>query len=93
MVAVNYWANFTVGRASFHALSLLRGIKWPRGYYEDRHRDLNAALLQTELWFDLYQQLSGVVFGPVGALGDAQTPLWVQQPKKDYGAGLRFAVD
>lgn len=69
------------------------GTKWRRGYYEGRYRDLNATLLQTELRFALYQQLGGVVFGRVGALGDAQTLLRVQQPKGDYGAGLRFAVN
>ena len=92
-VAVNYWASFTTGVAPFNALSLLGGTRRMRGYYEGRYRDQNAALLQTELRFDVYRRLGGVVFGSVGTLGDAQTVLRGQQPKGAYGAGLRFTVN
>ncbi len=64
-----------------------------RGYYEGRFRDQNVALLQSEVRFDLYKRLGGVVFGAVGVLGDNQMLLRPDDPKVAYGAGLRFTVN
>ena len=93
IVAINYFAGFTVGVAPFNALSLLGGTKRLRGYYEGRYRDRNAALLQTELRFDVYRRLGAVVFGGVGTLGDDQALLRLHKPKGAYGAGLRFTIN
>ncbi|MFD1470212.1 BamA/TamA family outer membrane protein [Hymenobacter caeli] len=93
VLAVNYFGSFTVGTAPFNALSLLGGPRRLRGYYEGRYRDQNAALVQAELRFDVYQRLGAVVFGGVGALGDAQALLRLNEPKGAYGAGLRFTAN
>lgn len=93
ILAVNYFVSFTSGEAPFNALSLLGGTKRMRGYYEGRYRDQNVALLQSELRFDLYKRLGGVVFGSAGILGDAQSWLRVNEPKVAYGAGLRFTMN
>ncbi|GAA4346152.1 BamA/TamA family outer membrane protein [Hymenobacter saemangeumensis] len=93
VLAANYWASFTTGVAPFNALSLLGGTRRMRGYYEGRYRDQNAALLQTELRFDVYRRLGGVLFGSVGTLGDDDALLRLHQPKAAYGAGLRFTIN
>lgn len=93
VLALNYFASFTVGTAPFNALSQLGGGRRMRGYYAGRFRDQNAALLQSELRFDVYRRLGAVVFGAVGTLGDAQTPLRLTAPKAAYGAGLRFTFN
>ena len=93
VLAVNYFASFTAGVAPFNAMSLLGGTKRMRGYYEGRYRDKNAALLQTELRFDIYKRLGAVVFGAVGILGDDRQLLRTNDPKGAYGAGLRFTVN
>jgi len=93
VLAANYWLSLTTGTAPFNALSLLGGTRRMRGYYEGRYRDQNAALLQTELRFDVYKRLGGVLFGSVGALGNEATLLRLRQPKGAYGAGLRFTVN
>ncbi|GAB3499643.1 BamA/TamA family outer membrane protein [Spirosoma knui] len=93
ILAVNYFVSFTTGTAPFNAMSLLGGTKRMRGYYEGRYRDQNVALLQTEVRFDLYKRLGGVVFGAAGILGDAQSVLRPSEPKLAYGAGLRFTMN
>lgn len=93
ILAVNYFVSFTTGTAPFNALSLLGGTKRMRGYYEGRYRDQNAALIQSEVRFDLYKRLGGVVFGAAGILGDDRTVLRVDAPKLAYGAGLRFTMN
>ena len=93
ILALNYFVSFTKGIAPFNALSLLGGTRRMRGYYEGRFRDQNVALLQSEVRFDLYKRLGGVVFGAVGILGDDQTMLRPNDPKVAYGAGLRFTVN
>ncbi|MGI4760619.1 MAG: BamA/TamA family outer membrane protein [Janthinobacterium lividum] len=93
VLAVNYYGSFIVGTAPFNALSLLGGSRRLRGYYEGRYRDQNAALVQTELRFDVYKRLGAVVFGGLGALGADQSPLRLQDPKGAYGAGLRFTAN
>ena len=93
ILALNYFVSFTSGVAPFNAMSLLGGTKRMRGYYEGRYRDKNAALLQSEVRFDVYKRLGGVVFGAVGVLGDDQTVLRAGDPKAAYGAGLRFTIN
>nr|WP_316930124.1 BamA/TamA family outer membrane protein [Hymenobacter sp. IS2118] len=93
ILAMNYYASYTVGTAPFNAISLLGGTRRMRGYYEGRYRDQNAALLQTELRVAAYRRLGAVVFGSVGVLGNGQTALRLGQPKGAYGAGLRFTVN
>jgi outer membrane protein assembly factor BamA len=93
VLALNYWASFTAGAAPFNALSLLGGTRRMRGYYEGRYRDQNAALLQSELRFDVYRRLGAVVFGSVGVLGNAPEVLRLHAPKGAYGAGLRFTIN
>lgn len=93
ILAVNYFVSFTSGTAPFNALSLLGGTRRMRGYYEGRYRDLNAALVQTELRLILYRRLGGVLFGSVGLLGDRKQVLRVADPKAAYGAGLRFTIN
>ncbi|GAB2595084.1 BamA/TamA family outer membrane protein [Spirosoma areae] len=93
ILALNYFVSFTKGIAPFNALSLLGGTRRMRGYYEGRFRDQNVALLQSEVRFDLYKRLGGVVFGAMGILGDDQTLLRPNDPKVAYGAGLRFTVN
>lgn len=93
ILALNYFVSFTAGVAPFNALSLLGGTRRMRGYYEGRYRDQNAALLQSELRFDLYKRLGGVIFGSVGILGNSQSVLQPTEPKLAYGAGLRFTVN
>ncbi|GAB3977192.1 BamA/TamA family outer membrane protein [Spirosoma terrae] len=93
ILAVNYFVSLTTGEAPFNALSLLGGTKRMRGYYEGRYRDQNVALIQSEVRFDLYKRLGGVVFGAAGILGDAQSGLRVNEPKLAYGAGLRFTMN
>ena len=74
-------------------MSLLGGTKRMRGYYEGRFRDQNAALIQSEVRFDIYRRLGGVVFGAVGILGDNKSMLRPDDPKAAYGAGLRFTIN
>jgi outer membrane protein assembly factor BamA len=93
MLAVNYFGSFIVGTAPFNALSLLGGSRRLRGYYEGRYRDQNTALVQAELRVDVYKRLGAVVFGGVGALGDEQALLRLNEPKGAYGAGLRFTAN
>jgi outer membrane protein assembly factor BamA len=93
VLALNYAASFTAGTAPFNALSLLGGTRRLRGYYEGRYRDQNTALVQAELRFDVYRRLGAVAFGGVGALGDDQTLLRLNQPRAAYGAGLRFTLN
>ncbi len=93
ILAVNYFVSFTSGMAPFNALSLLGGTKRMRGYYEGRYRDQNAALLQTEIRFDLYKRLGAVLFGAVGILGDDQKLLRTNALKAAYGGGLRFTIN
>lgn len=93
VLATNAYASFIDGTAPFNALSLLGGARRLRGYYEGRHRDQNAALLQAELRFDVYRRLGAVVFGGVAALGDGQPLLRLADPKGSYGAGLRFTAN
>ncbi len=93
ILALNYFLSFTMGTAPFNAMSLLGGTKRMRGYYEGRYRDQNAALLQSEVRFDLYKRLGGVVFGAAGILGDDQSVLRADDPKIAYGAGLRFTIN
>ncbi len=50
-------------------MSLLGGTRRMRGYYEARFRDQNAALLQSELRFDVYKRLGAVANGAVKILG------------------------
>lgn len=93
VLAVNYFLSFTSGVAPFNAMSLLGGTKRMRGYYEGRFRDQNAALLQSEVRFDIYKRLGGVVFGSLGILGDDATLLRPDDLKAAYGAGLRFTIN
>lgn len=93
ILAFNYFVSFTSGLAPFNAMSLLGGTKRMRGYYEGRFRDQNAALLQSEVRFDIYRRLGGVVFGSLGILGDDQSILRPNDPKAAYGAGLRFTIN
>ncbi len=93
VLAINYFASFTTGTSPFNAMSLLGSGRRLRGYYEGRFRDQNAALLQTEVRFDLYKRLGAVVFGAVGILGDARQLLRPNDPKGAYGAGLRFTIN
>lgn len=92
-LALNYFASFTTGTAPFNALSLLGGTRRMRGYYEGRFRDQNAALLQTELRFNVYRRLGAVAFGSVGTLGNDDALLRLRRPKGAYGAGLRFTLN
>ena len=93
ILALNYFVSFTSGIAPFNAMSLLGGTKRMRGYYEGRFRDQNAALIQSEVRFDIYKRLGGVVFGGVGILGDDASLLRPADPKAAYGAGLRFTIN
>lgn len=93
ILALNYFVSFTSGVAPFNAMSLLGGTKRMRGYYEGRFRDKNAGLVQSEVRFDIYKRLGGVVFGAVGVLGDDETLLRINDPKAAYGAGLRFTIN
>ncbi|WP_426058697.1 BamA/TamA family outer membrane protein [Hymenobacter sp. B1770] len=93
ILAVNYYASFTVGTAPFNAISLLGGTRRMRGYYEGRYRDQNTGLVQTELRVGEYKRLGAVVFGAVGVLGDGETLLRLDAPKIAYGAGLRFVIN
>lgn len=92
-LAVNYFVSFTSGISPFNAMSLLGGTKRMRGYYEGRFRDQNAAMLQSEVRFDIYKRLGGVVFGSLGILGDNASLLRPDDPKTAYGAGLRFTLN
>ncbi len=93
ILAMNYVVSFTDGLAPFSDLSMLGSSKRMRGYYEGRYRDQNIALLQSEVRFDIYKRLGGVVFGAVGLMGDEQQLLRTSDPKAAYGAGLRFTVN
>lgn len=93
ILALNYFVSFTSGIAPFNAMSLLGGTKRMRGYYEGRFRDQNAALVQSEVRFDIFRRLGGAVFGAVGILGDAESILRPNDPKAAYGAGLRFTIN
>ncbi|UOQ69972.1 outer membrane protein assembly factor [Hymenobacter cellulosilyticus] len=93
ILALNYFASFTAGTAPFNALSLLGGTRRLRGYYEGRYRDQHAGLVQAELRLAVYRQLGVVAFGGVGALGDDDALLRLNQPKAAYGGGLRFVLN
>lgn len=41
----------------------------------------------------MYRRLGAVVCGGVGTLGDDQTLLRLGDPKRAYGAGLRFTAN
>ena len=93
ILAVNYVASFTAGVSPFNDLSQLGSSKRMRGYYEGRFRDQNIALVQSEVRFNIYKRLGGVVFGAVGLLGDDQKILRPNDPKTAYGGGLRFTAN
>lgn len=94
ILALNYVASFTANSVSpFNDLSQLGSSKRMRGYYEGRYRDQNIALLQSEMRFDIYKRLGGVVFGAVGWLGDSKQLLRTNDPKGAYGLGLRFTAN
>jgi len=71
--------------------------EWPRlenlrGIIENRYRDENSLLIQTEYRFPLKKRLSGVAFGGAGSVW-GKSPWRFQDVKPAGGGGLRYALN
>ncbi|MFT5883732.1 MAG: outer membrane protein assembly factor BamA [Arcticibacterium sp.] len=90
VMANNLYLVHTAGKdVPFQQLALFGGSKKMRGLYTGFFRDKNAALLQTELRYNVWKSFFLTVFGAVGVLGNSEDILRLALPKFTYGFGLR----
>ena len=93
VLATNYYSVFSFGNEiPFSQLAQLGGPKKMRGIYQGFFRDINTALFQGELRWEVWKFIGLVGFGSVGFLGDSETILRLNLPKYTYGGGLRIAT-
>lgn len=92
-LALNLYTESISGTAPFITLALLGGNKRMRGLYEGRYRDNTSAIVQAEYRRPIIGRLGAVAFGGVGVVANGYGDMQLQYLRKNYGAGLRFAVN
>ncbi|MEM6966498.1 MAG: BamA/TamA family outer membrane protein [Bacteroidota bacterium] len=90
ILALNLYAEFTLGDAPFNQLALLGGTRRMRGYFEGRFRDDHFLTFQSEYRFPVFKRLKGAVFGSVGSIGSQadsfERSFWAA------GVGIRIGI-
>jgi outer membrane protein assembly factor BamA len=91
VLATQFYAQFTAGRAPFFQLPSLGGSRRLRGYPDFKYRDRHLLLLQTELRFPIVWRFKGVVFAAAGSVFG--TPGERMHWRPNGGVGLRVEFD
>jgi hypothetical protein len=90
VVAMQAYAEATLGQAPFQLLPLLGGADRMRGYREGRFRDDVYWTLQAEYRVPLVWRLKGTVFASVGEVGPRVGADLFEGPEAAVGVGGRF---
>ncbi len=73
----------------FYLMPTLGGRDSLRGYDDYRFRDRNSALLSAEYQWPVFRMMDAALFVDAGTVAPKAGDLWREQPKHDYGLGIR----
>ncbi len=89
VLACDLWAEFTLGRPSWHLYAKLGGTERMRGYYEGRYRDNNLVQTQVELRQKIYRRHGLAAWFGLGNLWGQDDFRW-RNTLYSFGVGYRF---
>ncbi len=92
VLALQSLGILTSGDVQFRSMGIIGGSNIMRGYYNGRFRDKVSMALQAEFRTPVYKRLGMVAFGGIGRVSHEVSSFELNNFKKSFGAGLRFAV-
>ncbi|MFN8356216.1 MAG: BamA/TamA family outer membrane protein [Spirosomataceae bacterium] len=92
VLALQSLGIITEGNVQFRSMGVIGGSSIMRGYYNGRYRDKVSMALQAEFRTPIYGRLGMVAFAGIGRVAPSLATFELNDFKKSFGAGLRFAV-
>lgn len=91
--AVRFLNESASARPPFYDYAFLGGDKRVRGYYYGRYRDKNLLTFQAEYRSPLLWRVGLACFGGFSKTYEKMSSPTMNDPKTNYGMGLRFLID
>lgn len=90
IIAFQNELNFSSGEVPFQKLNSLGNANLMRGFKGGRYIDENKVSTQLEYRYPIYKKIRGIVFA---SLGEVYKDFDIDDLKKTYGLGFRYALD